>query len=264
MGAKIRVLKWSAAVGLVVVLAVGVGAMPDILLPSQYYLFPVEGLEAGVQTVSEAVQTAGYVVIRFSGNSATALRGFVAAEGDVAALLREDHVLVVDGDRFVLRSKLPGITYSLRPAGNGTELVVSTSEETPVFEALAAIFGELQSLGILGMDIDLEAVQSFSAASLKGPATPAGVALDSVLYDLVVAEDWFAYASAKGIALVGLSIEVVAEKVAGAAFPEGFMPYVVSETERLTKLVLPIDRLVALAKESTIGYVRMPLSPVAP
>ncbi|MDD5264734.1 MAG: hypothetical protein PHU43_07835, partial [Candidatus Bipolaricaulis sp.] len=92
----------------------------------------------------------------------------------------------------------------------------------------------------------------------------AGVALDSVLYDLVVAEDWFAYASAKGIALVGLSIEVVAEKVAGAAFPEGFMPYVVSETERLTKLVLPIDRLVALAKESTIGYVRMPLSPVAP
>jgi hypothetical protein len=264
MRRRVGALKWAAACVAVVCAAVAVAGSPTVLSPSLYYLFPAEGVRADVQTLSQAVQSAGYVVITFSGNTATASRGPVPAEGGVTTLLSEDHVLVLDGDRFVLRSKLAGISYSLRPEANGMELVVSTAQETPVFEALAAIFGELQSLGILGINIDLEATQSFSATSLKGPATPTGVALDSALYDLVVAEDWFSYASAKGIALLGLQIEVVVERAAGAALPEAFLPYVISETDRLTKLVLPMDQLVPLAKEGAIGYVRLPLSPVAP
>ncbi len=264
MRRRVGALKLAAACIVAVCSAVAVAGSPTVLSPSLYYLFPAEGVQVDVQTLSQAVQSAGYAVVSFSGDTAMASRGPVPAAGDVAALLAEDHVLVLDGDRFVLHSKLPGVLYSLRPEANGMELVVSTAQETPAFDALSAIFEELQGLGILGMDIDLEAAQSFSATSLKGPAAPPGVALDSALYDLVVARDWFSYATEKGVPLLGLRIEVVAELAAGATFPVAFAPYVVSETDRLRKLVLPIDQLVPLAKEGAIGYVRLPLHPVAP
>ncbi len=264
MRRRVGALKWAASCIVVVCSAVAVAGSPAVLSPSLYYLFPAEGVQVDVQTLSQAVQSAGYVVIVFSGDTATASRGSVPAQGDVAAFLDESHVFVLDGDRFLLHSELSGISYTLRPEASGMELVVSTTQETPAFDALGAILEELQSLGILGMNLDLESARSFSATSLKGPAAPPGVALDSALYDLVVAQDWFSYAAAKGIALSGLRIEVVAELAAGAVFPEAFTPYVVSETDRLMKLILPIDQLVPLAKEGAIGYVRLPLHPVAP
>ncbi|MCX6094319.1 MAG: hypothetical protein NTY63_05785 [Candidatus Bipolaricaulota bacterium] len=264
MRRRVSALKWAATCVAVVCSAVAVAGSPTVLSPSLYYLFPAEGVRTDVQTLSQAAQSAGYVVITFSGDTATAFRDSKPAEGDIAALLGEAHVLVLDGDRFLLHSELSGISYSLRPAAKGMELVISTEQDTTVFDALAAIFGELQDLGVLGMNIDLEAAQSFSATSLKGPVAPPGVALDSALYDLVVARDWFSYATDKGVPLSGLRIEVVAELAAGATFPEAFAPYVVSETDRLMKLVLPIDQLVPLAKEGAIGYVRLPLHPVAP
>lgn len=264
MRRKLGAFQWAAACVVAVLSAVAVAGTPTALSPSSYYLFPAEGVVATVQTLSQAVQSAGYVVITFSEGAATAVRGSAVVSGDLEALLGEDHVLVVDGDRFVLHSELPGISYSLRPESQGMELVVSTAQEMPVFEALAAVFLDLQGLGVLGVNLDLEAVQSFSATSLKGPATPAGVALDSSLYALVVAEDWFAYARAKGIPLSGLRLEVVAELVPGGTFPEAYATFVTSQTEQLVKLIVPIDRLVPLAKEGAIGYVRLPLRPVAP
>jgi hypothetical protein len=256
--------KWIAVWAMVIGSAVGATGSPDALSPSLYYIFPCEGLQADAQTLSETAQAAGYAVVLFSDGNATTLRGTESTTQSVSSLLVESRVLVVDGERFVLHSVVAGVAYALRPAVGGAELVISPTQEIPVIDALAAVFSELQTLGILGLAIDLESVQSFPADSLKGPAVPVGIALDSVLYDLVVARDWFAYADAKGIVLFGLEIEVVAEKLAGAAFPAAFVPYIVSETDRLAKLVLPIDQLVPLAKESAIGYVRLPLQPVAP
>jgi hypothetical protein len=264
MRRRVGTLKWAAAWAVVVCSAVTAIGNTRALSPSLYYLYPAEGVQADVQTLSQTAKSAGYAVVLFSDGSATTFRGAEPTAQSVSSLLAENHVLAVDGERFVLHSEVAGVAYSLRPAADGAELVISPTQETPVIEALAAVFQELQMLGILGLGIDLESVQSFPVGSLKGPAVPAGVALDSALYDLVVAEDWFAYADAKGIVLFGLGIEVVAEKLAGVAFPEAFVPCIVSETDRLAKLVLPIDQLVPLAKQGGVGYVRLPLQPVAP
>jgi hypothetical protein len=264
MRGRTGAVRCAVVVAVVVGCAVGGLGEGSLLLPSLYYLFPAEGLQANVQTLSQTAQSAGYAVVLFSDGNATTFRGADPTNQSVPSLLAESHVLAVDGDHFVLHSEVAGVAYSLRSVAGGAELVISPTQEIPVIEALAAVFDELQVLGILELAIDLESVQSFSAGSPKGPAVPTGVALDSVLYNLVVAEDWFAYADAKGIVLSGLRIEVVAEKVAGVAFPEAFVPYIVSETDRLAKLVLPLDQLVPLAKEGGVGYVRLPLQPVAP
>ena len=264
MRGRTGAVRCAVAVAVVVGCAVGGLGEGSLLLPSLYYLFPCEGLQANAQTLSQTAQSAGFAIVLFSDGNATTFRGADPTTQSVSSLLAESRVLAVDGDRFVLHSEVAGVAYSLRPAAGGAELVISPTQETAVIDALAAVFSELQTLGILGLAIDLESVQSYPAESLKGPAVPTGVALDSVLYDLVVARDWFAYADAKGIVLFGLEIEVVVEKLAGAAFPDAFVPYIVSETDRLAKLVLPIEQLVPLAKESAIAYVRLPLQPVAP
>ncbi len=264
MRRKIGTLRWLAACIVVAGSAIVATGSPSVLSPALYYLFPAEGVEADIQTLSETACAAGYVVITFSGETVNAVRGTETAQGDLNALLAEDHVLVLDGDRFLLHAALSGVSYTLRPAAGAMELVVSAAEETPTLEALAAIIADLQALGIPAMNIDLASSQSFSATSLKGPAVPPGIALDSTLYDLVVAADWFAYAASKGIRLSGLRIEVVMEKVAGSAFPSAFVPFLISETDRLAKLILPIDQLLPLAKDSAVGSVRLPLQPVAP
>ncbi|MDD4903801.1 MAG: hypothetical protein PHV11_09405 [Candidatus Bipolaricaulis sp.] len=264
MRRKIGTLRWLAACIVVAGSALVAVGSPSVLSPALYYLFPAEGIEVDVQTLSETACAAGYVVITFSGDTVNAVRGAEPAQGDIDALLAEDHVLVLDGDRFLLHSQISGVSYSLRPAAGAMELVVSAAEETPTLDALAAIIADLQAMGIPAMNIDLASSQSFSATSLKGPAVPTGIALDPALYDLVVAADWFAYAASKGIRLSGLRIEVVMEKVAGGAVPAAFVPFVISETDRLAKLILPVDQLVALAKDGAVGYVRLPLQPVAP
>ena len=52
-------LRWAAACMAVVCSAVAVAGSPTVLSPSLYYLFPAEGVTTDVQTVSQAVQSAG-------------------------------------------------------------------------------------------------------------------------------------------------------------------------------------------------------------
>ena len=91
-----------------------------------------------------------------------------------------------------------------------------------------------------------------------------GRPLESTLYGLTVAEDWGAYARVKGITLVGLRADVVVEKLPGQVLPEEFRAFLVTETEQLAKLLLPVDLMVALAKSSAVGYVRLPYQPAIP
>jgi hypothetical protein len=69
---------------------------------------------------------------------------------------------------------------------------------------------------------------------------------------------------AKGLALPGLDIEVVAEKLPGETSPAAFSAYVVSESRQVAELILPIEQRMALAQSNAVGVVRLPYVPVAP
>jgi len=56
----------------------------------------------------------------------------------------------------------------------------------------------------------------------------------------------------------------VAEKLPGAALASTFSTYVTEETESLARLLLPIERLIALADSASVGYVRTAYQPAVP
>ena len=70
--------------------------------------------------------------------------------------------------------------------------------------------------------------------------------------------------AAKGLALLGLDIEVVAEKLPGGTLSAALAAYVASESRRVAELILPIEQLMALAQSNAVGVVRLPYVPVAP
>jgi hypothetical protein len=95
----------------------------------------------------------------------------------------------------------------------------------------------------------------------KSEAPPAGVPIDSKLYNLMIAPDWLGYASSQGLERTGLRVTVVAEKTPTGVIPDEFEQYIVSETETLVKLLAPIEELVKLASHSSISYLRPPYYP---
>lgn len=254
---------------LALVTALSVAALGDaVTLDTQsYYVFPVEGVFASVDTLSAAAAANGYVVLAFSDNTVTVIHGSDTSTDTVGTmLLSAERLLVLDGSRFYLRVQGATLSYALRPADGGFELVLSPKAPLEVFTALTAVLVELQDVGIVGMDVDLGSYRTVVRNPFKGPAEPRDLAatLDYTLYGLIVAEDWFAYAAQKGIALLGLRLEVVVEKIPGASLPVHFAANVVSETDRLASLVVPVDQLTTLARSVGVGYVRLPYVPVAP
>ncbi len=256
-------------VSLALLAAVGIAASGGAVTldPQSYYCFAVSDFAIGVQTLSAAAAAAGFVVLTYSDNSVSVVSGAGSPTENVSQmLLSADRLLVLDGDRFYLRVAESTLTYAIRPASAGLELVVSPKASIDLSDALTTILVELQDLGVGGIDIALDGVRTVTRNPLKGPAEPQDLAakLDYALYGLVVAEDWFAYASEKGLALLGLHIEVVAEKTPDGAIAQEFRGNVISESTGLADLIVPVDQLVALARSSGVGYVRLPYVPVAP
>jgi len=70
--------------------------------------------------------------------------------------------------------------------------------------------------------------------------------------------------AAEGLALIGLDVDVVAEKLSGGTTPAALAAYVVSESRCVAELILPIEQLRALAQSNAVGVVRLPYVPVAP
>jgi len=235
--------------------------------PQSYYSFAVSDLAMGVQTLSAAAVAAGYTVLAYSDNSVSVVGGDASATDNVSQmLLSAKRLLVIDGDRYYLRVMESNFTYAIRPASSGLELIVSPKEALDLSDALVTILGQLQDLGVGTVDIDLDGVRTVVRNPLKGPAEPQELAakLDYSLYGLVAAEDWFSYASATGLALLGLHVEVIVEKTPDGAIAQEFRSNVISETTSLADLVVPVDQLVPLARSSGVGYVRLPYVPVAP
>lgn len=229
---------------------------------TEYYIFPLGGTLIDLESLSASAKADEYTVIRYDGNSVVAYAGESLATEPVDVLLASGRLLIVDAGRFLLRVSGEAVTYAVRPSSVGLELVFSPHEDLSI-DAVVAVLQDLQQLGIIGDEVDF-GFQSFAKDDLKGPAPPAGARIESDLYWLAVAEDWHAFAAFKSLTLVGLRVEVVAEKLPGSGIPVEYAGYVTSESESLARLLLPIDQLVSLATSGSVGLVRQAYEPVAP
>jgi hypothetical protein len=232
-------------------------------LQTHYYLLSLGQIAADVDSVRTAAQSSGFSLVAYDGDSAQAFRGDDPVIATVESVLSDERLLVVDSGRFLLRQPGDGFGFSVRPTENGYELVIDPLQDLSMSDVLGSVLAVLHSMGILGSEVHLN-VQAYAKDVLKGPPPPAGVAIESTLYSLLVARDWFGYATMKGLTLVGLRVEIVAELLPGASLAEPFAAYVVEEVEGLAKLSLPIDQLLALARSSAVGYVRAPYHPSVP
>jgi len=231
--------------------------------PSSYYVFSLEATTVRVSSLIQTARGSAFSVAIYTGSAYDVYREGMSVEMPLDDLLGDPKSLVVDGARFRLHVADGSYSYTVRPGESGYDLVVSPVERVSMADALKSVLTSLHELGIVGTDLSMS-LRSFDRSSIKGPLPPRGAAIDSVLYDLMIAEDWFAKAAVHGIKIAGLRVEVVAEKVLGARIPERFAVYVVSETEVAAKLLMPIEHLVVLAQSEGIGYVRLPYQPTLP
>jgi len=235
-------------------------------LQTHYYILPLGEIDSDVQTVTQATQAHGFTALLYEGNDVSVRRAGELTDLPAESAYDDPDLLIADADRFSLTAEAEAYSYVVRPSESGYELVISPLQDIDDLTTLVAIVTELQSMEILGSDVavDLSQLASFDRQGLKSPPPPEGVAIDSTLYALTIAEDRAKYASTHNLRIIGLRVEVVAEKVPGGSLAEQFDPYVVSETEQLAKLVLPMDELLPLAKSLNVGYVRPPYQPAIP
>jgi len=258
---RMRTLKLALiAVSTLVVAGAWLGSGEDLpFAPSDYYVFSLGPAVADLPALAQTAEAEGYTVVRYNEDGSIAPSGGSTATD---ALVATDRLLAIDSGRFLLRVVGESFTYAVRSATSGIELVFSptTAQAT---ESVISILLELQSLGAIGGEIDF-AYRAYARDALKGPEPPVGARIESDLYWLTVAEDWQAFAAARGLTLVGLRVEVIAELLPGRAVPERFIPYVTSESESLARFHLPIDELIPLASSGVVDLVRAPYEPVAP
>jgi hypothetical protein len=231
--------------------------------PSSYHILSLGSTTVDVGSLIQTAHASAFSVALYTGSTYTVYREGVTIQTTLVDVLSDPKTLVVDGDRFRLRVVDAAYSYTVRPSEFGYELVIAPAAHIPIVDTLQTILPSLQDLGIVGADVSMD-FRVFDRSSIKGPPPPQGAAIDSVLYDLVIAEDWFAEAAASGITMAGLRVEVVAEKMPGAQIPEGFAMYIASETENITKLLMPVEQLVLLARSEGIGYIRLPYQPAVP
>lgn len=237
--------------------------MPTTFMSTHYYIFSLGAMSVDLPTLVQTAETAGYSLIQYDGDTASVRRGGEPVDDELSAALADDAVLLIDGSRFYLREVDSTYVVTVRPAESGYEMVINPSEDLSINDTLTFVLMGLQQLGILGNEVNLE-FASFAKADLKGPASPTGVPIDSLLYGLVVAEDWFAYAQVNGLTQIGLRVEIIAEKIPGTELSAEFSDYVIEESATLVKLLLPIDEMLSLAQSTSIGYVRIAYEPTVP
>jgi len=180
---------------------------------------------------------------------------FVGA-GDEAELRASGAYLYLDGPAFLVAVETPTERAVLRGRGSSAELIVWTGTDV-ISPPGASFFDLLRALGLLGEGWMV--TLTVKTVPLKLPRVPEGVRLDPVLWALAGHPDWFGAARDYGLERVGLRVRVVAE--ASGALAEGLEPYVLSSTETLMDLLIPIPLLVDLARDPAVRYVRPPLTP---
>lgn len=246
--------------GILLIVGFSAAAQEAPFVPGSYYVISIGAVGAGTSELIQTGRDNGFVVIVQTASGVSAYRGSEASSEAESDLIDASSLLYVDGDRFLLHMSKPSFNYEVRPSATGYLIVLVPHQDLTADDLVNQILIPLQQMGIVGEEVDME-YKTFVLNPDKTPPPPAGVAIDSNLYDLATAPDWFAAANDKGINRTGLRVEIVAEKVPGGSVPETFQPYVVSETDTLAKLLLPIEDLVSLARSASIGYVRPPYQP---
>jgi len=232
-------------------------------LETHYYLLSLGQLAVDADSVRQAAQSSGFTVVAYEGDSTEVFRGGNPVSTTAEAVLSDDQLVVVDSGRFLLRQADERFVYSVRPSEGGYDLVIDPQQDLEITDVLGSVLMSLQAMGILGTEASLE-LRAYAKDDPKGPPPPVGIAIESTLFSLLIARDWFDYAAAKGLTVLGLRVEVVAEVVPGSGLEELFAPYVIEQTDGLSKLLLPIDQLLALARSSAVAYVRSPYHPSVP
>jgi len=133
-------------------------------------------------------------------------------------------------------------------AGGSTDALIPPPE---------SFFDLLVTLGLLpqGETIELEAQD----VPLKLPRPPQGSKLDPVLWALVGHPDWIGFARDYGLERVGIRVRVVVEKE--GVLCAAFEPYIVSSSDGLAELLLPIPLLPQLRTDPAARAVRPPYIP---
>lgn len=180
---------------------------------------------------------------------------FIGAQGE-EDLRASGSYLYLDGPAFLVAMETPTEWTVLRGCGSSAELIVWTGTDV-ISPPAEAFFDLLRALGLLavGGTVTLE----LKTVPVKLPRVPGGVRLDPVLWALVGHPDWFGAARDFGLERVGLRVRVVAE--ASGALAEDLEPYVLSSSEALMDLLIPIPLLVDLAGDPAVRNVRPPFTP---
>ena len=120
-----------------------------------------------------------------------------------------------------------------------------------------SFFDLLSALGLLpqGQTIELVAKD----VPLKLPRPPEGSKLDPVLWALAGHPDWIGFARDYALERVGLRVRVVVEKV--GELSDQFEPYILSSSDGLAELMVPIPLLPALGEDPAARTVRPPYIP---
>jgi hypothetical protein len=171
--------------------------------------------------------------------------------------------LYVDGLNFWVRTDEENWRMNLRPAYSmpmAYEVIVSPKlPRTEISPAdLDQIASRLRSFGL-----NQTASLSFEPLiPIDKPEPPEGARIDSVLYGLLLAPDWKDYASANGIDLSGLRARVIVELSSSEAeLPDALQLVVEARTGNLVRVQVLIHRLVELARDAAVSFVRLPSRP---
>ncbi len=171
-------------------------------------------------------------------------------------LLSSERYLIYDPPYFLLSVQTDSSLAVLRGDGSRAELI-SLGKGGNLALPPQELLELLDQLGLLpsGQTVELRAVD----LPLKLPAVPEGVKLDAELWGLIGYPDWLGFARDHGLELKGIRVHVVVERT--AALPEKYEPYIISSSDGLVEMFLPIPLLSELGRDPAVKLVRPPHMP---
>ncbi len=171
-------------------------------------------------------------------------------------LLSSDRYLIYDPPYFLLSVQTDSSLAVLRGDDRSAELI-SLGRDGNIALPPQELFDLLDQLGLLpsGQTVELQAEE----LPLKLPAVPEGVKLDAELWGLLSYPDWLGFARDHGLELQGIRVHVVVERT--SALPEKYEPYIISSSDGLVEMSLPIPLLSELGREPVVKLVRPPYTP---
>ena len=174
---------------------------------------------------------------------------------DESELLAADTYLIYDPPYFLLSQQTDSTRVVLR--GKETAQLIAGGVSDVLFAPPESFFELLSALGLLPQGETIELVAK--EVPLKLPRPPQGSKLDPVLWALVEHPDWIGFARDYALERVGLRVRVVVEKA--GELSDQFEPYILSSSDGLAELMVPIPLLPQLGEDPAARAVRPPYVP---